>query len=319
MASTRKNDRSAFVSYPEFEHPILELELQIENSESEEERAALRATLQSEIERIFGGLSAWQVVQLARHNLRPRMLDYTTRLFDDFIEMHGDRLSGDDPAMVGGIARFRGRSVMVVGQQKGVTTEERIRRQYGMAHPAGYRKAMRLMKMAERLHLPVLSFVDTPAAHPGIDAEKGGQGPAIAASIYESLGLKTPLFAVVLSEGGSGGALAIAVSDWVAIMEHAVYVICPPEQCANILWKDPNKKEQAAEALQVTARSLLELGVVDSIVKEPLGGAHRDPAAAADALAEEIDRFLLECDRGRWTVERRRERFRRMGVWQDAV
>jgi acetyl-CoA carboxylase carboxyl transferase subunit alpha len=205
-----------------FERPLVELEERIQRTADDAERLALEAELERERAAVFSELTAWQRVQLARHPLRPRLLDYTSRILDDLIELHGDRAVGDDPAMVAGIGRFQGRTIVIAGQQKGVTTDEKVHRNFGMAHPEGYRKALRVFKLAERLHLPVLSLVDTPAAHPGIEAEQRGQGFAIAQNLLECLGLRTPMFSVVLSEGGSGGALAIAVADRVAMFEYAV-------------------------------------------------------------------------------------------------
>ncbi|MBN2310041.1 MAG: acetyl-CoA carboxylase carboxyltransferase subunit alpha [Candidatus Hydrogenedentes bacterium] len=301
-----------------FEATIAAIEKRIEEAASDEDRAAAQAELERESRRVFSKLTPWQHVELARHAQRPRMLDYTSRLLDDFVELHGDRALGDDPALVGGIGRFRGRSLVVVGQQKGVSTDEKVKRNFGMPHPEGYRKALRLFELAERLGLPVVTLVDTPAAHPGLDAEQHGQGPAIARNLWALTRLHTPVFTAILGEGGSGGALGIAVGDWVAMFEHAIYVICPPERCAEILWRDPAKKELAASALRVTAAELLELGVIDAVLPEPGGGAHRNPDAAADVLAEELDRFLAGVDEGRWTLEARQQKFRRMGRWEDA-
>jgi acetyl-CoA carboxylase carboxyl transferase subunit alpha len=300
-----------------FEVALYELEAALEQAETAEQRAELQQRLEEQRAQIFGNITPWQRVQLARHPLRPRMLDYTNRILEDFIELHGDRATGDDAAMVCGFGRFRGRTVGVVGQQKGVTTDEKVKRNFGMAHPTGYRKALRIFKLAERYQLPVLSFVDTPAAHPGIEAEQHGQGFAIAQNLLESSALRTPIFAAVLSEGGSGGALAIAMADHVAMFEYAVYMICPPERCAEILWRDVEKKEQAAAALRVSAPELKELDVVDSVLAEPGGGAHRNPQGAAEVLAGEIARFLQKCDEGFWTPEKRQEKFQRMGVWTE--
>ncbi|HOS04007.1 MAG TPA: acetyl-CoA carboxylase carboxyltransferase subunit alpha [Candidatus Hydrogenedentes bacterium] len=299
-----------------FERRIVELEGLIERARSEREKVALHEELERERDAVFANLTPWQRVMLARHPMRPRMLDYTSRILDDFVELHGDRLNGDDQAMVCGIGRFRGKTVAVVGQQKGVTTDEKVARNFGMAHPGGYRKALRIFEMAERFRLPVVSFVDTPAAHPGVEAEQHGQGPAIARNLWAMMKINAPIFSVVLGEGGSGGALGIAVGDWIAMFEHAIYVICPPERCAEILWRDADKKELAASALKVTARDLLELGVIDAVLPEP-GGAHRYPEGAAQQLAEELDKFLADAGAGRWTVERRRAKFRRMGIWRE--
>lgn len=321
----------AFVSAPEsndssrsdldtalpFEQELVELEARIEHAPSSEARERLIGELERERETVFRNLTPWQRVQLARHPLRPRMLDYTARVLDDLVELHGDRAIGDDPAVVAGIGRFQGQTIVVVGHQKGVTTDEKVSRNFGMAHPEGYRKAFRLFELAERLHLPVVTFVDTPAAHPGIEAEQHGQGPAIAKNLCALTGLKTPVLAIVLAEGGSGGALGIAVGDWVAMFEHAIYVVCPPERCAEILWRDVEKKELAASALRITAMDLKELGVIDVILPEHGGGAHRNPAGAADVLAEEIDRFLVSARDGKWTVEARQAKFRRMGQWRE--
>jgi len=302
-----------------FERKLVELEQQIREAEPGEERQGLELQLQSERETVYPNLSAWERVLLARHAARPRMLDYTTSVLDDFVELHGDRAIGDDSAMVTGIGRFQGETVMVVGQQKGVSTEEKVERNFGMAHPSGYRKAMRIYSLAERMQLPVISFVDTPAAHPGVEAEQRGQGPAIAQAILHSLRLKTPILSIVIGEGGSGGALAIAVGDSIAMFEHAFYVICPPERCAEILWRDPEKKELAASALKVTAKDLKGLGVIDTILPEPGGGAHRNPDGAAQVLSKEIERFLAAAKKGEWTPERRQKKFRSMGVWYEHV
>ncbi len=300
-----------------FERRIIELEGLVANASSDKERRELQAELDQERETVFANLTAWQRVLLARHPLRPRMLDYTSRILDDFIELHGDRAVGDDPALVAGIGRFQGQSLVVVGQQKGVTTEEKVQRNFGMAHPEGYRKALRLFHMAERLNMPVVTLVDTPAAHPGVEAERHGQGPLIAQSLLECSGLKAPVFVAILSEGGSGGALAIALGDWVAMLEYAIYVICPPERCAEILWRDVDKREVAATALRVTAKDLLDLGTIDAIIPEPPGGAHRDPDSAAGVIAEELERFLAEWKKGKWTLARRRQRYRRMGMYRE--
>ncbi len=317
LLETREKGKSAVDQTLPFERRIVELQSLVERAANDRERAALTRELERERDTVFSNLTPWQRVQLARHPLRPRMLDYTSRMLDDFFELHGDRLCGDDPAMVGGIGRFRGRTIIVVGQQKGISTEEKVRRNFGMAHPEGYRKALRLFEMGERLHLPIVTFVDTPAAHPGIEAEAHGQGPAIAENLRAMMRIDTPIFSIVLGEGGSGGALGVAVADWVAMFEHAIYVICPPERCAEILWRDADKKELAASALRVTANDLHELGVIDSVLPEPGGGAHRHIEGAAQVLADELDRFLAGCDAGRWTLEHRRARFRRMGIWQE--
>ena len=317
MADTKEKLRPTIEHTLPFEKRIVELEAEIEKAGSEEERATLKKNLVIEREQIFAELSPWQRVQLARHPLRPRMLNYTSILLDDLLELHGDHLGGEDPAVIGGIGRFQDRTIMVVGQQKGVSTEEKVKRNFGMAHPEGYRKAMRLFSMAERLKLPIVTFVDTPAAHPDIDAERHGQGSAIARSIWCMLGLDTPIFSVILGEGGSGGALGIAVGDRIAMFEHAIYVICPPERCAEILWKDVEKKELAATAMKVTAHDLLKLGVIDVVLAEPDGGAHRSPHGAAEELRKELAAFLQEADKGTWTSAKRRAKFRAMGIFEE--
>ena len=302
-----------------FEKPLFELEASVEKAKSDDERAQLLKQLQEERASVYANISPWERVQLARHPQRPRMLNYVERVFEDFIELHGDRALGDDAAMVCGIARFQGRTVFVAGQQKGMDTDEKVLRNWGMPQPEGYRKALRIYRLAERFQVPVITFVDTPAAHPGIEAEEHGQGLAIAQNLLVSSQLKTPILSIVLSEGGSGGALAIAVGDQVAMFEYAVYMICPPERCAEILWRDAEQKEVAASALRVTADDLKNLGVIDTILTEPNGGAHRDPDSAAASVSEEIARFLEGCDAGTWTLEKRQARFQAMGQWVDQV
>jgi acetyl-CoA carboxylase carboxyl transferase subunit alpha len=247
------------------------------------------------------------------------MLDYVSRLFEDFFELHGDRLAGDDSALIGGLARFHDRTVVIVGQDKGKSAEDRARRNFGMTRPSGYRKALRLFEMAERLHIPIVSLVDTPAADPFPDSERGGQGPAIAQNILRMLTIKAPIFSVILGEGGSGGALGIAVADRVVMMENAIYVVCPPERCAEILWKDVDRRQIAASAMNVTAADLLRLGVVDAVVPEAGGGAHLDPDAAAANLSKEIDAFLSGLHEGEHSPTARQERFRSIGQWEEAA
>lgn len=301
-----------------FERPLADLHARMSSAPSDRERRALKDEFDVELARIFGGLTPWERVQLARHPMRPRMMEYVKLVLEDLFELHGDRLGGEDPAIVGGVGRFDGQTIVVVGQDKGVTTEEKVSRNFGMAHPEGYRKALRLFQMAERLKLPVVTFVDTPAAHPGIEAEERGQGSAIAVNLLAMSGLRTPIYSVVIGEGGSGGALGIAVGDVVAMLEHSIYVICPPERCAEILWRDVDKKEIAASAMRVTAHDLKGLGVIDAIIPEPNGGAHRDPKAAAKNLAEHLARFLAGCKEGAWTPAARQRRFQNMGAWSEA-
>jgi acetyl-CoA carboxylase carboxyl transferase subunit alpha len=319
LAKLNENNRGSVSHILPFEKRIVELEAKLEQAESDEERSDITRELDLEREKVFTELTPWQRVELARHAQRPKMLEYVSRVFEDFIELHGDRVSGDDTATVGGIARFRGQTVILVGQQKGNTTDERIRRNYGMAFPSGYRKALRLFEMAERLRLPVVTIVDTQGAHPHPDAEQRGQGPAIARNLLYLMGINTAVFSVVIGEGGSGGALGIAIGDWVCMFEHAIYMVCAPERCAEILWRDSAKKDIAASALRITAHDLKEFGVIDAVLPEPGGGAHRNPDGAAAVLAEEIDRFLKATAEGQWNAERRQEKFRRMGIWRDVV
>lgn len=244
-----------------------------------------------------GDCEAWRRVELARHPQRPNFLDWLAALCTDFSELHGDRRFGDDPAMVAGLAQFRGQQVLVVGQQKGREIKEKIRRNFGMPQPEGYRKAMRLMRLAEKFHRPILTFVDTNGAYPGIEAEERGQAEAIASSLREMARLRVPVIATVTGEGGSGGALAIAVGNRVLMMENAVYSVITPEGCASITWRDPQMKARAAGALKPTAPEMLGLGLIDEVVAEPAGGAHTDPAAAATLLGDALERHLSELQR----------------------
>ena len=312
-----KRSKSSTDTVLPFEQPLFDIEAQIAKAETDEERDALLKQREEQRKAIFANITPWERVQLARHPQRPRTRAFVDRLFDDFVELHGDRSLGDDPAMVCGIARFHGRTVFLVGQQKGVDTDEKVKCNFGMAHPEGYRKALRIFKMAERLGHPVISFVDTPAAHPGIEAEQHGQGFAIANNLLEAFRIDTPMLSVILSEGGSGGALAIAIADRIAMFENAVYVICPPERCAEILWRDVEKKELAASALRVSASDLKSLGVIDTVLEEPGGGAHRNLDGATRSLAAEIEQFLRDTDAGGWSLAARQERFQRMGQWLE--
>jgi acetyl-CoA carboxylase carboxyl transferase subunit alpha len=308
--------------FMEFEKPLVELEKKIQ------ELAELSATgldLSSEIAKlekraegmrgeIFANLSRWQTAQIARHINRPFTMDYLNLIFTDFIELHGDRLFGDDHAIVGGLARLDGEPVVVIGHQKGRDTKEKVFRNFGMPNPEGYRKALRLMQLAEQFRLPIVTFVDTPGAYPGIGAEERGQAEAIARNLREMASLTVPIVVVITGEGGSGGALAIAVGDRVLMLEHSVYAVISPEGCAAILWSDGTKGEQAAEALKLTAKDIKELDVIDEIVKEPVGGAHRDHQAMARALHEAIARNLAELRKlsGPDLVEHRYGKFRKM-------
>ena len=260
-------------------------------------------------------MSAWQRVQLARHAQRPYTLDYVRLLFEDFNELHGDRTFGDDPAMIGGWAKFRGRPVMLIGQQKGRDTKQRVARNFGQVKPEGYRKALRLMQLAAKFNRPIFTFIDTPGAYPGVDAEERGQAEAIARNLREMARLPVPILVTITGEGGSGGALAIAVGDRVLMMENAIYSVISPEGCASILWRDSGKAELAAAALKITAQELIELGLVDRIVREPEGGAHLDHEAAAALLAPVLEGSLAELS-SQSTAEmlaQRYEKFRHMG------
>jgi len=294
----------AKMTFLDFEQPIAELETKIEELRFVQDDSAV--DISEEIERlqkksqvllkdIYAKLSPWQVSQLARHPQRPYTLDYVADIFTDFHELHGDRSFADDLSIVGGLARFNGTPVMVLGHQKGRDTKERALRNFGMSKPEGYRKALRLMKVAEKFGLPLFTFVDTPGAYPGIDAEERGQSEAIGRNLFEMSQLKVPIIATIIGEGGSGGALAIAVGDAVLMLQYATYSVISPEGCASILWKSADKAPEAAEALGLTAHRLKALGVIDKIVAEPLGGAHRDPQQMAAmlkrALADTLRQF----------------------------
>ena len=287
------------LNFLDFEQPIAELEAKIEElryvgSDNEinigEEIARLQGKSKDLTESIFSNLSSAQIAQLARHPQRPYFLDYVEKIFTDFEELHGDRAYADDEAIVGGLARLEGRPVMLVGQQKGRDTKEKIRRNFAMPRPEGYRKAMRLFEMAERFKLPVLTFIDTPGAYPGVGAEERGQSEAIARNLLVMSQLKTPIISTVIGEGGSGGALAIGVGDRLLMLQYSTYSVISPEGCASILWKSADKAAEAAEAMGLTAPRLKELGLVDAIINEPLGGAHREP----DSMATSLKAGLLE-------------------------
>ena len=290
----------------DFEKPIIELEEKI--NELKELSSSGGMDLSSEISHlerkaenvkreIFNKLTPWQRIQLARHPLRPYTLDYINLIMTDFIELHGDRTFADDPAIVGGLARFNGEGVIIVGHQKGRDTRENIHRNFGMAHPEGYRKALRLMKMAEKFNKPIISFLDTPAAYPGVGAEERGQAGAIAHNLKDMPGIKVPIIVVVIGEGGSGGALAIGVGDRIYMLEYAIYSVCPPEACAAILWKDRAMAPEAAKALALTSNNLLNLGIIDDIIPEPLGGAHRQVKDMAEKIKGYLSKGLSELKR----------------------
>ncbi|HIF9354012.1 TPA: acetyl-CoA carboxylase carboxyl transferase subunit alpha [Photobacterium damselae] len=296
------------LNFLDFEQPIAELEAKIEalrdvsrreGSESvdlEKEIASLEKKSLELTTKIFGDLGAWQVAQLARHPLRPYTLDYVEHMFDEFDELAGDRAFADDKALVGGIARLDGRPVMVIGHQKGRGTKEKVLRNFGMPKPEGYRKALRLMKMAERFKMPIITFIDTAGAYPGVGAEERGQSEAIATNLKVMAGLKVPVICNVVGEGGSGGALAIGVGDCVNMLQYSTYSVISPEGCASILWRDSDKAPQAAEAMGMTAQRLKELELIDNIVDEPLGGAHRNVAMMSDNLKAQIVAKLEELD-----------------------
>ena len=311
----------------DFEQPIAELETKIEELRYVQNESAV--DISEEIERlskksqqlakdIYSSLSPWQVTQIARHPQRPYTLDYVGEIFTDFQELHGDRAFADDLSIVGGLARFNGRACMVIGHQKGRDTKERAARNFGMARPEGYRKALRLMKLAERFGLPILTFIDTAGAWPGIDAEERGQSEAIARNLLEMAELKVPVICTVVGEGGSGGALAIGVGDCTIMLEYSTYSVISPEGCASILWKDAGKAKDAAEQLGMTAKRLLGLGLVDKVVREPTGGAHRNPRQMARrlkaVLLNELD--ALQALPIEALVQRRYERLRSYGAYE---
>jgi acetyl-CoA carboxylase carboxyl transferase subunit alpha len=315
------------LSFLDFEQPIAELEAKIDElrfvaTDEEvnvgEEIARLRARSRALTTSIFANLTPWQVAQLARHPQRPYTLDYAATIFEEFHELHGDRMYSDDYAIVGGPARLDGRPVMLIGHQKGRDTKERVRRNYGMPRPEGYRKALRLMKLAERFRLPIVTLIDTPGAYPGVGSEERNQSEAIARNLFEMATLRVPVITAVIGEGGSGGALAIGVCDRLIMLQYAVYSVISPEGCASILWKSADKKELAAEAMGITAERIAKFGLVDEIVREPLGGAHRDPQVMADDLKGAILRHLREVEQ--WPeeqlLERRHARLRSQGVYR---
>jgi acetyl-CoA carboxylase carboxyl transferase subunit alpha len=310
--------------YLDFEKPIAELEDKLEKLAAssharggrQEDLNKLRARLHQLQAEIYAGLSAWQRTQVARHLQRPSTLDYIGRLCDSFIELHGDRAFADDHAIVGGLARFNGRPVVVIGHQKGKTLKERMYRNFGMPNPEGYRKALRLMRLAEKFGRPVLTFIDTPGAYPGIGAEERGQAEAIGRNLLVMASLQVPIVTVVIGEGGSGGALAIGVADRLLMLQHAVYSVISPEGCAAILWNDQSKVTDAAEALNMTADDLQKLGITDQVIPEPLGGAHRDPMLSCDTVKKAIEAHLSELLElsTEDLLKRRYEKYRRIGV-----
>jgi acetyl-CoA carboxylase carboxyl transferase subunit alpha len=311
----------------DFEQPLLELELRIaalvalDDPARADEIAKLEERLQRLRQRTYAGLNAWQRTQLARHPKRPHTRDWCKLLLEDFVELHGDRVYGDDAAIVGGLARFESQSVVVIGHQKGRDTREKIARNFGMPHPEGYRKALRLMELAAKFGKPVITFIDTPGAYPGLGAEERGQAEAIARNLRRMASLPVPIVVVVTGEGGSGGALAIGMGNRVLMLEYAVYSVISPEGCAAILWSDAGKAPDAAEAMRTTAPELLQLGIIDGIVPEPVGGAHRDWEGAAASLRVTLREQLwtLRAKSREELVAERYEKFRRMGAFEEAT
>ena len=291
-------------TYLEFEKPISDLENKIEKlrgsgnmgSDIDSEIIKLSSQIEKLTKDVYSNLSIWQKVQVARHPHRPHFSDYIDNIFSDFDELHGDRVFGEDKAIIGGLATFKKRPVVIVGQEKGKSTEDKISRNFGMAQPEGYRKTARLMKIAEDFDLPLISFIDTPGAYPGIESEERGMSEAIAKNLSLLSNLKTPVIVIITGEGGSGGALAIGIGDHVCMLEHSIYAVASPEACASIVWRDGSKAKDAAEAMKVDAGSLQKLGLVDEVINEPLGGAHRDLRGASNSISDVIEEKLSTFD-----------------------
>ena len=311
--------------YLEFEQPLREIEEKIEKLSAaavggkisaQNDIRKLRAKYAQVEYELYQNLTPWQRTQLARHSQRPSTLDYINELSRDFLELHGDRAFGDDRAIVGGFARFNDRTVMMIGHQKGKTLKERMQRNFGMPNPEGYRKALRLMRMAEKFNRPIITFIDTPGAYPGIGAEERGQAEAIARNLLVMSRLTVPIISIVIGEGGSGGALALGVSDCVLMLEHSVYSVISPEGCAAILWDNPAKVLDAASALKITAQDLLDLGIIDGIVPEPLGGAHRDPKAICTLVGKALTNQLFDLTdlSAEQLLARREQKYRKIGA-----
>ena len=316
--------------YLDFEKPLVELEREIDHLRriSQDKRVRFDGQLRHLEERlyrlqkdIFSNLNAWQVTQLAKHINRPKSLSYIQEMFEDFIELHGDRTYGDDPAIVGGICKLNNQSVILIGQQKGSDAKEMVYRNFGMPHPEGYRKALRLMKMAELFKKPIITLIDTPGAYPGAGAEERGQAEAIARNLLVMATLRIPIITVVIGEGGSGGALAIGVGDRVLMLEYSVYSVVSPKACASILWRDGEKEKTAAESLKLTANDLLSFGVIDEVVREPLGGAHRDPQEMARSLKTRVVDHLRELQAlpTEELLNLRYEKFRKIGAFIEGA
>jgi len=321
MAEAKRNG-----GYLDFEKPIVELEERIlalkesargNDLDVSSEVEQLQARVQKLGKQIFSGLKPWQRVQLARHPRRPTALDYIERIFEEFTELHGDRLYGDDAAIVGGFAKLDGEHYMVIGQQKGRDTKSNLHRNFGMPHPEGYRKALRLMELAAKFGRPIVTFVDTPGAYPGVGAEERGQAAAIARNLWKMVRLPVPIVVFITGEGGSGGALALAVGDRVFMLENAIYSVISPEGCAAILWKDRAKADEAAAAMRITAAEVRELGVIDDVIAEPLGGAHRNPDGMADTVRAQIVAAVTELERkpSQRVLDDRLQKFLNMGAF----
>jgi len=320
--------------YLDFEKPLEEIEKQIQhlqeikkkkNIDNQLQITQLQQLFREKTKQIYSNLDAWQKVQVARHPQRPHTLDYINGLMENFYELHGDRICGDDPAIIAGIGKFRGLPIVVVGHQKGKDTEGNIKRNFGMAHPEGYRKALRVMKLAEKFSFPVVTLVDTPGAHPHIQAEERNQALAIANNIYEMSCLQTPILVIIIGEGGSGGALGIGVGDKIVMLEFAIYSVISPEGCASILWKDQQAVKEASESLKLTAPELLKLGLIDEIINEPAGGAHAQPQEMIKILGDYIEKQLAQLSSTGLDVlmEQRYQKYRNIGVFitgnQEAI
>ncbi|MCM8821274.1 MAG: acetyl-CoA carboxylase carboxyltransferase subunit alpha [Candidatus Omnitrophica bacterium] len=313
--------------YLDFEKPLEEIEKNIselreikkrKNVDNQLQITQLQQLFREKTKEIYANLTAWQKVQVARHPQRPRTSDYIDGLIEQFYEFHGDRIHGDDPAIIAGIGKFRSKSVAIIGHQKGKDTEENIKRNFGMAHPEGYRKALRIMKIAEKFSFPVVTLVDTPGAHPHIEAEERNQALAIASNIYQMSEIQTPIIVIIIGEGGSGGALGIGVGDKIAMLEFSIYSVISPEGCASILWKDQKAVKEASEALKLTAPELLKLGLIDEIIKEPSGGAHSQSQEMIRTLGDYIEKNIAELSSIEINalLEKRYEKYRNMGFYK---
>jgi acetyl-CoA carboxylase carboxyl transferase subunit alpha len=314
------------LNFLDFEQPIAELEAKIDelryvDGDNEinisDEISRLQIKCEELTRKIFSNLSDWQISQLARHPRRPYLLDYIDLIFTDFEELHGDRAFADDLAMIGGLARLNGNPVMIIGHQKGRDTKDKIQRNFGMSRPEGYRKALRLMQMAERFKIPILTFIDTPGAYPGVDAEERGQSEAIARNLYVMVGLKTPIICTIIGEGGSGGALGIGVGDKICMLEYSTYSVISPEGCASILWKSPEKAPEAAAAMKITSKYLKEMGLIDIIIPEPLGGAHQNIENMATTIGSVLHENLEQLKHTDELAKIRYQRFMEFGKFDE--